>query len=491
MKKLIFITAAISLFLINSCVDKYELIEPKPEKNGTVFIDSDPDSASIFLLGTETGKVTPDSLTGLETGEYEISLKKENFVDTTFSVQVYSGKTTSAFVEMKKILYHGVIVFESEPAGAEIFSGDSSLGKTTPDSLINLKPGTYTFTFRLANYEDTTFSVVLGKNRRIVKFVQMKKSLTEGSIFVTSQPDSAGIYLDGVATNKITPDTLVNIPKGSHQLTLKRNGYADTTLTVNVVAGEVTNVSVQLRQYVPRGSITIDSNPQGAGIIIDGEPLGVQTPYTIANLLEGNYNLTLTLTGYYDTTFTVQVLRDRNTDVFIEMTPVPPMGSLKIQSDPEGADVYIDNVFSGQQTPAVINQLVTGDHSVTLKLQDFADTTISVNILENLTTEEFVVLRDTTSAVQITGAYDVKTDGQIIFSFSFNQDVRFDSLVVRQPGNPNAISLNYFHQLVLEGIPVEIAFPEKIVGNWTFIFYGNKEHGRKDGFRIVEFINVQ
>ncbi len=491
MKKIIFMSLAFAGFLINSCVDKYELIEPEPEKNGVIFIDSEPDSASIFLLGTETGKVTPDSLTGLESGEYEISLKKENFVDTTFSVQVYSGKTTSAFIEMKKIIYHGVIVLESEPSGAQIFLGDSSLGKTTPDSLVNLNPGTYSFTLRLANYEDTTFTLGLGKNQRIIKSVTLKKSVTEGSIYITSQPDSAEIYLDGVSTNKITPDTLVNVLKGIHQITLMRAGYVDSTFTVDVIAGELTSISIQLREYIPQGSITIDSNPQGAEISLDGEPLGEQTPHKITNLLAGNYELTLTHIGYYDTTFTVQVLKDQNTNIFIEMTAIPPMGNLSIQSDPEGADIYIDNVFSGKQTPAIINQLVAGEHSVTLKLQDFADTTIIVNILEDQTVEEFVVLQDTTSDVEIAGVYDVKPDEQIIFSFSFNQDVRFDSVIVRQPSNSQAITLNYFHQLVLEGIPIEIVFPEKIVGNWTFIFYGNKERGRKEEFRVVKFINVQ
>ncbi len=491
MKKIILLSVTFTIFIFNSCVDKYELIEPEPKKNGVIFVDSNPDSAAIFLLGTETGKVTPDSLTGLESGEYEISLKKENFVDTTFSVKVYSGQISSAFIELKKIIYHGSIVLESEPAGALIFLGDSALGKVTPDSVTNLSPGSYQFTLRLPNYEDTSFVVSLGKNQRVVKSVVLKKSLTEGSIYVSSNPDSAAIYLDGNNTNKLTPDTLANVLKGTHQILLRKEGFVDTTLTVEVTAGELTEINVQLRQYIPQGSITIDSNPQGAEIFFGGEPLGVQTPYKITNLLEGSYLLTLTHEGYYDTTFTVQVLKDQNTNIFIEMKAIPPMGSLSIQSDPEGAGIYIDNVFSGEKTPAVINQLVVGEHSVTLKLQDFADTTIVVNILENQIVQKFVVLQDTTSDVEIVGVYDVKPDGQIIFSFSFNQDVRFDSVIVRQPSNPQAIILNYFHQLVLEGVPIEIVFPEKIVGNWTFTFYGEKERGRKEEFRVVKFINVQ
>ncbi len=491
MKKITYITTLLVLLILNSCVDKYELIEPEPEKNGTLFITSNPDSAKIFLLGTDTKKLTPDSITGLETGKYDITLKKENYSDTTFTVEVFSGKTTTSFVELKKIIYHGVISLHSEPGGAAIFLNDSSTGKTTPDSLVNLDPGIYSITLKLINYEDTTFTINLDKNQRIAKNILLKKSVTKGSIFISSEPDSAHIYLDGINTDKITPDTLINIEKGAHQITLKREGYVDSTVTVNVEAGELSILNIQLKQYIPQGSISIDSNPQGADIFMDGEPLGVQTPFTLSNLLEGNYQLTLTHPGYYDTTFTVQVLKDQNTSVFVELKKIPPMGSLSIHSDPEGADIYIDNSFINQKTPAVINQLVTGEHFITLKLTDFADTTVAVQIQENKTIEEFIVLRDTTPDVKIDANYSLKADGQIVFGFTFNQDVRFDSLIVKQPGNPDAIKLDYFHQLVLEGITIDISFPEKIVGNWTFIFYGNKERGRKEEFRVVKFILVQ
>ncbi len=491
MKKTIYFTVFAFLLILNSCVDKYELIEPQPEKNGTIFVTSEPDSAKIFLLGTDTKKVTPDSLTGLESGEYEITLKRENYSDTSITAKVYSGKTTTLNVKLKKIIYHGVISIHSVPGGASIFVNDSATGKVTPDSLTNLFPGTYSITLKLANYQDTSFTIDLGKNERISKSVVLKKSITEGSIYVITEPDSAQIFLDSINTGKITPDTLVNVNKGLHQLTLKREGYVDSTISVNVLPGEYVTVNVQLREYNPQGSITVDSNPQNADIYVNGEPIGSQTPYTIKNLFEGDYNLTLTHAGYYDSTFTVHVTKDQNTNVFIEMTPLPPMGNLYIQSDPQGANVFIDSIPAGEQTPAIIENILVGQHSVSLKLQDFADTTINVTIQENQTLDKFVFLRDITPKVQIDASYEVRTDGQIVFGFVFNQDVRLDSLIVNQPGNPETIKLNYFHQLILEGIVLETVFPEKVTGNWTFAFYGNKERGRKAEFRVVKFIPVQ
>ena len=82
----------ILLVVSYSCVDKYDLVAPSFEKEGILFLNSNPQGAKIFLLGTDTKKVTPDSINRLETGDYEITLRMMNYSDTTFNVQVFSGK---------------------------------------------------------------------------------------------------------------------------------------------------------------------------------------------------------------------------------------------------------------------------------------------------------------------------------------------------------------------------------------------------------------
>jgi len=67
----------------------------------------------------------------------------------------------------------------------------------------------------------------------------------QGSIYLTSNPAGAEIWLDGVSTSKITPDTVKNIDEGVHNVTLKLQEYRDTTLAVSVSGGQtsiVTNV---------------------------------------------------------------------------------------------------------------------------------------------------------------------------------------------------------------------------------------------------------
>lgn len=67
----------------------------------------------------------------------------------------------------------------------------------------------------------------------------------QGSIYVSSNPANAQIWLDGTNTLKTTADTIKNVNEGVHSVTLKLQDYRDTTFSVSVSGGQtsvVTNV---------------------------------------------------------------------------------------------------------------------------------------------------------------------------------------------------------------------------------------------------------
>ncbi len=68
-----------------------------------------------------------------------------------------------------------------------------------------------------------------------------------GSIYVTSNPAGAQIWLDNSNTNLVSPDTVENVAEGVHTVTLKLTDYRDTSLSISVTAGQmsvVTNVEL-------------------------------------------------------------------------------------------------------------------------------------------------------------------------------------------------------------------------------------------------------
>ena len=128
----------------------------------------------------------------------------------------------------------------------------------------------------------------------------------KGSIFITSIPSGAEIWLQGVNTSQITPDTLINLTPGSYLITLKLQNYNDTTFVVSVDEGQITSMSVTL--LINLGSIYVSSNPAGAEIWLDGVNTSLTTPNIVTDVLEGLHSVTLKLQDYYDTTFVVSVI---------------------------------------------------------------------------------------------------------------------------------------------------------------------------------------
>ena len=100
-----FVLPLILLFIvfIESCSDN-STNPPTVTEKGSILIDSDPQGAEIFRDGQDQNKTTPDSLTDIDPGTYQITLKLNGYRDTTISVDVTANIQTSKFVEMKSSL---------------------------------------------------------------------------------------------------------------------------------------------------------------------------------------------------------------------------------------------------------------------------------------------------------------------------------------------------------------------------------------------------
>jgi PEGA domain len=65
----------------------------------------------------------------------------------------------------------------------------------------------------------------------------------KGSIYLTSNPAGTQIWLDGANTSKITPDTLLDVNEGVHNVTLKFQDFNDTTFAISVTGNQMSIVT--------------------------------------------------------------------------------------------------------------------------------------------------------------------------------------------------------------------------------------------------------
>lgn len=123
----------------------------------------------------------------------------------------------------------------------------------------------------------------------------------EGFIYVSSTPSGFTIFQNGRNTGRITPDSLSYLDPGNYEITLKRKYYKDTSVTVNLAENEKKQIQIDLLSNPSmRGSLYLSSQPLGASIIINDSTINQVTPFTVTNLLPGEYNIKFKLFDHRD-----------------------------------------------------------------------------------------------------------------------------------------------------------------------------------------------
>jgi hypothetical protein len=109
------------------------------------------------------------------------------------------------------------------------------------------------------------------------------------------------------------------------------------------------------------GTLTVQSNPAGVPIDIDGKASGV-TPSTVS-LAAGTHTIVLRAGGE-PKTMSVNIAAGAQISQYIELAKTAPTsGGLIVRTEPSGASVSIDRIPRGA-SPVSIADLTPGDHSV-------------------------------------------------------------------------------------------------------------------------------
>lgn len=128
------------------------------------------------------------------------------------------------------------------------------------------------------------------------------------------------------------------------------------TASANTTAGGASSTA-----SAGTGTMTVNSNPAGAQVVIDGELRGV-TPTTLT-LQPGTHNLELRGSGE-PRTMAVTIAAGAQVSQYIELANGrATTGRLQVRTDPAGALVTVDSVPRGA-SPATIGNLEAGEHEV-------------------------------------------------------------------------------------------------------------------------------
>jgi PEGA domain len=165
-------------------------------------------------------------------------------------------------------------------------------------------PSTLTGQLRLSEVDEIPQSYKLGSNRKrwfgLVVAAIVAISLAAGITFfiiratrdatpvvaivkIESSPSGADVYYDDTRLSDRTPLTIENVPTGTrHDIKVQLSHYKAYTDTVDIPkTGGTVPVMALLKKLT--GKIVINSKPDGAEILINGEVRG-RTPKTIEDI---------------------------------------------------------------------------------------------------------------------------------------------------------------------------------------------------------------
>ncbi len=118
--------------------------------------------------------------------------------------------------------------------------------------------------------------------------------------------------------------------------------------------------------------LTVDSNPEGAQVQVDGhsDPNWI-TPYNISGLAPGQHTVYVSKTGFAPEIRTIDAISGGKSTVAVRFNQLP--ATVFFVSAPAGAAIMVDGKDTGHVTPAQISLDKPGSHTFTVKKQGFLE----------------------------------------------------------------------------------------------------------------------
>ncbi|MBS2022774.1 MAG: PEGA domain-containing protein [Deltaproteobacteria bacterium] len=256
--------------------------------------------------------------------------------------------------------------FRTDMDGADVKIDGDLLGKTP--LTVTLAPGPHTITISAPDGRSTEQQIDVKSGQHKLNLNIPLPSGEGGGLQVVSEPAGARVFVDGVAVGS-TPYS-GPIEPGEHVVRVEAEGRMRQERQVSARPGRDESLSFALPPLPKDPALSIESDPVGALVTIDGKEKG-RTPY-LAPLSAGPHSVVLKLEGRRSVGTDFNMPKDRDMSLRLEL---PAGGStsglprLSIASTPPGASVTIDGADVGF-TPWA-DDIKPGDRKVKVALQGF------------------------------------------------------------------------------------------------------------------------
>lgn len=138
-------------------------------------------------------------------------------------------------------------------------------------------------------------------------------------------------------------------------------------------------IKEQFSDY-PRGTLVVKTEPQGAYVFFNGKNLGKSELTTKVPV--GYHEIEILKQDYSKKKKKIFISQNKKHLINLTLDKSDKKGTIAVQSEPQGADVYLDLDYKGK-TPLVLEDLPVGRYKVRLEKEGYKHSYSNVKIKEN------------------------------------------------------------------------------------------------------------
>ncbi len=204
------------------------------------------------------------------------------------------------------------------------------------------------------------------------------------------------------------------VPANARQLTILHPQLGEVNYTYPEPIEEMTtydlvlksaNVTVIIEEEIQKQFLTISAEPKEAQLYINDQY--EKNGFVSKSLKPGKYTYRAELPLYYSQSGSVDLTMANPEKVTLKL--LPAHGFATITTTPEsGADVYIDNKFTGQKTPCTTDRIESGTHKVKVMLPQYQPTEQQLVISDGTTTKVAIPMNPAFAVLNLTAAANAK-----------------------------------------------------------------------------------
>ncbi|WAI00522.1 PEGA domain-containing protein [Methanogenium organophilum] len=383
--------------------------------SGSCFVSSVPAGADIFVDGNDTLWHTDSVITDIESGNHTITVYHDGYSPQSADVTIRMDEQSDiSFVfggEGESVSTPGTATpdvretpDDTPVSGNDAAVGDAGTGMDTAPSapgetVINDDGGIigYIFSFFGAIFSgapeesesvpDTASGTSVSSSQGIspvntpsksdkpvydaVTDVQPENSAVTdvekgtGGLYVTSYPDTLPITLDGVKTDRSTPEYFYGLKEGSHTVMVRYSSDTVQTAmkTVYITGGDDSYVKLEPGVFSQKVPVSIQSKDfKDCIFMIEGEYPEYSFPSKVYVEKSGTY-VTVEKDGVFYS-FNTGHQEENSVLKIVSPKSIDTIGKITITSTPEGADVCIDGCKTGLRTPCTVEKIAEGQHVI-------------------------------------------------------------------------------------------------------------------------------